>query len=138
MAALASIEALEARLGHSLEGVELGRAQAALDDASALIRSEAGSDFDGEVPDVVASICLAVAYRAFRNPDGTTQTSIGDVSISFKREGVGGAVWLSQAERRAIRKAAGLASAQTVVLTTPYIGESKQDSGLEWWETGDE
>lgn len=120
MEPLASIDALVDRLGSELSGLELERARAAINDASALIRSEAGTDFE-EVPAIIESICLAVAYRAFRNPDGTSQTSIGDVSLSFRREGQASAVFLSKAERRAIRKAAGGLGATSITISTPYM-----------------
>lgn len=120
MEPLASVEALTDRLGSDLTGLERERARAALDDASALIRSEAGTDFE-EVPPIIESICLAVAFRAFRNPDGTSQTSVGDVSVSFRREGQAGALFLSKAERRAVRKAAGGLGATSITIVTPYM-----------------
>lgn len=129
MVALADIEQMEARLGVSLdpESADGARAQAALDDASALIRAEAGKDWLDEagalaadLPVIVQQIALAVALRAYRNPDGATQTSIGDVSISFSGRGGVGSVYLTADERRAIRKAAGVATVKSVALETPY------------------
>lgn len=134
---LASLEAFTERLGANLgepasqDGV---RAVAALEDASALIRSEAGTDWVDDhddllldIPDVIETICLAVAYRAFRNPDGTTQTSVGDVSVSFSREGVAGAVFLTKAEQRAVRKAAGRSSVGSVLMDAGIIGGGGYD-----------
>jgi len=122
MMPLASVDDLGVRLGLNLSGVEQARALAALDDASALIRSEAGEDWDGEpIPPVIVSIALQVAFRAYRNPDGVTQTSVGDVSVSYTRDGVAGQVWLTDAERRQIRKAAGKPGFLSVPLATPYM-----------------
>lgn len=132
--ALATLEELSERLGVALldehgeprspDGV---RAQAALDDASALIRQEAGRNWVDEdhealegVPDVVAAICLAAASRAMRNPEGATQASVGDASISYHRAGGGAAVYLTDAEIRAVRKAAGRASASSVEVVSPW------------------
>jgi hypothetical protein len=133
---LADLAALGTRLGMELvdahgdptepEGV---RAQAALEDASALVRTEAGKSFtdeahavlDAGIPDIIVSIVLAAAYRAFRNPEGTSQSSIGDVSVSFAREGSAGAVFLTKAEQRAIRKAAGRNTFGTIVMASPYM-----------------
>jgi hypothetical protein len=128
---LASPEDLEARLGVTLAGADLSRAAAALDDASALIRQEAGEDWVDEaqeellgVPDVVTAICLAAASRAFRNPDGATQTSVGDASVSFSRVGGGAAVYLTEAEQRAVRKAAGRSSAGSVEIVSPWYADT--------------
>jgi hypothetical protein len=130
MEPLASVAELSKRLGQTLTGVDHDRAYAALQDASALIRTEAGKtwidDHDEleEVPGIIESICIASAHRAFRNPDGTTQTSIGDVSISFRREGNASSVFLSKQERMAIRKAVGKSGSSSVTMVTPYIAET--------------
>lgn len=126
---LASTGDLEARLGVTLEGDALGRAEATLADASALIRSEAGLDWvdaDGHldaVPDVAKAICLAAAYRAFRNPDGAAQTSTGDVSISFGRTPPG-ALYLTEAELRAVRRLGGGSRVSTIALESPWAVQS--------------
>lgn len=132
---LADLTAFGLRLGMDLvdahgdptkpEGV---RALAALEDASALVRTEAGKTYVDShdllvlgIPDVITSIVLAVAYRAFRNPEGTTQSSLGDVSVSFAREGSAGAVFLTKAEQRAIRKAAGRNTFSGITMESPYF-----------------
>lgn len=133
---LAQVEALEARLGVSFSGTDFGRALGALQDASALIRAEAGQDWldDDGNPDfgglsaaeiaTLESVCLAVALRAYRNPSGAVQSSVGDVSVSFGRDSATGAVFLTEADRRVIRRVAGLSSVVAVALTTPYMGEA--------------
>ncbi|MBM4414906.1 MAG: hypothetical protein FJ035_01245 [Chloroflexi bacterium] len=124
--ALASLSALEARLGVTLTGADAERAAAALDDASALIRADAGVDWvDDEgaltdVPAVVEQVALAVAYRAFRNPDALTQTSLGDASVSYDRSGVQAAVYMTRDERRAVRRAAGTAAVGAIELASPW------------------
>nr|MBP9053017.1 hypothetical protein [Ilumatobacteraceae bacterium] len=74
--ALAQLADLEARMGVVADEA---RARAALDDASALIRSEAGAedwlDDDGNlevVPSIVVTVCCKVAQRVLTNPDGVT------------------------------------------------------------------
>lgn len=133
---LADLNALGDRLGRTdlvdehgapiaPEGV---RAQAALEDASSLVRNEAGKSWtdeahavlDANIPDIVVSITLAAASRAFQNPQGATQSSMGDVSVSFSREGSAGAVFLTKAEQRAIRKAAGRNAFGSIALVSPY------------------
>lgn len=128
---LAGLEALADRLGFDPASPDSARARAALEDASALIRSVADEDWLDdhgdleEVPAVVVSICLAVAFRAFRNPDATTQSSVGDVSVTYSREGAAGSVFLSSAERKAVRKAAGKVGFGSVGLTSGYLGTNE-------------
>lgn len=123
---LATVAALGLRLGTTLAGADAERAAAVLDDASALIRGEAGTDWvDGEgalssVPAVVEAISLAVAYRAFRNPDGVSQTSLGDASVSYDRGTAQAAVYLTRDERRAVRRAAGTTAAGAIELVSPW------------------
>lgn len=137
---LADLAALSERLGLVLvddhdeptspDGV---RAMAALSDASALVRQEAGQDYidadhdeldfgdlSQRAIDVLQSVTIAVAYRAYRNPDGTTQTSVGDVSVSYSRQGVEGALFLTEAEKRLIRRAVGKSSAGAAGLQSPW------------------
>lgn len=127
--ALASIEQLSERLGVLLdpETADGARGQACLDDASALIRNEASLTWVDEaedlttVPDVIEQIALAVAYRAFRNPDGTVATTVGDVSVSYSRENAaGGSVFLTRAEQRAVRKAGGRSGFGEIILESPH------------------
>lgn len=103
---LAPFSKLVRKLGYAPEGPERDRAEHLLDEASELIRDKAGktwTDDDGvlsEVPRRIALICVAVAFRAFGNPEGLTQRSIGDSSKSFdrsKREG-GEDIYLTKAE----------------------------------------
>lgn len=123
---LASVADLSLRLGVTLAGTEADRAAAVLDDASALIRGEAGTDWvdDAEqladVPAIVASITIAVAYRAFRNPDGVAQTSLGDASVSYDRGDGQAAVYLTRDERRSVRRAAGTSAVGAIELTSPW------------------
>lgn len=123
--ALASLSALEARLGVTLAGADVERASAALDDASALIRAEGGTEWvDDEgaltdVPSLVEQVTLAVAYRAFRNPDAFTQTSLGDASVAYDRSGQS-AVYLTRDERRAVRRAAGTTAVGAIELASPW------------------
>lgn len=121
MAALATVAELEDRLGRTLTGAPLDRAEAALDDASALVRDEGDEDWDSlTAPDRVVQIVLAAAYRAFTNPDALAQATSGDVSVSYGT--VPGAVYLTAAELRAVRRHAGGSGMQSLTLVTPYTG----------------
>lgn len=127
--ALAELEDMEARLGVSLEAESADgeRALAALEDASALVRAEGGKDWLDEhdeltddLPAIVKQVTLAAALRAYRNPDGASQTSIGDVSVSFSGRGRVGSVYLTQDERRAVKAAAGQPAFKSIDLETPF------------------
>lgn len=123
---LASVTSLGLRLGITLAGADADRAAAVLDDASALIRAEAGTAWVDEaeqlsgVPAVAESIALAVAYRAYRNPDGVSQTSLGDASVSYDRGTGQAAVYLTRDERRAVRRAAGTTAVGAIELASPW------------------
>lgn len=118
-------EQLYDRLGRVLTGAETDRAIAALEDASALILSEAGSvdwdpEVEGSVPAIIETITLAVALRAIQNPGGAfTQAQVGDVSVSYSRDGGAASIFLTKDERSAIRRAAGR-SANSVALAAPW------------------
>ena len=125
-APLADVAGLEALLGHSLTGADLGRATAVLESASALIRSEAGVDFEDDVPPIVEQGCLWSAQRAFRNPDGVAQSSVGDVSVSYRSNEGSGAVFLTRAELRQVRKAAGASGVVSVPMVTAYLDDDEE------------
>lgn len=139
--ALATLEALGLRLGLELtdeHGDPLApdglRALAALEDASALVRSIAGLDYvdthellELVIPDVITSITLAAAYRAFINPQGAVQSSVGDVSLTLSRGESAGSVFLTNAEIRAIRKASGAATIGSIDMVTGYIPNNGRD-----------
>ena len=118
--ALVPLDDFALRLGGLAEADE-DRAQAALNDASALIRAETGDedwvDDDGaleEVPEVIVTICVAVAIRAFRNPDGVRQETIGNYSVSYADTST--AVFLTEGERRMVRRAAGLSGLNSIAI----------------------
>lgn len=112
---LAPVSSLETRLGlaaATLSGVDLARAEAALGDASALIRAEAGKDWVGPdlvtitAPDAVVTVCLHAALRPYRNPDGFSGESVGDYSYQYAATGDPVDVYLSDEEKRVVRRAA--------------------------------
>lgn len=138
---LASFAMLARKLGalpDDFDEVERLRGEALLDEASELIRDLAGktwltatNSLDG-VPRRIASVCVAAAARAFENPHGLTQRSIGDSSKSYdrsQREG-GEIVYLTETEERAVLKAAGVSTFVAVTLTSPYSA----DVDLDTWD----
>lgn len=109
--ALASVEELEARLGldpDTLADANLGRARAALTDASALVRMEARRTWVGEngaltvVPDAIVRVVLGAAQRNYTNPDAVIQESAGPFARRLSESDTG--VYLTQAEVDIVRR----------------------------------
>ncbi len=117
-ASLATVAQLAVRVGPI---ADTARAQAALDDASAIIRSVAGEDWLTDagvletVPDVVVSVTLAVARRLYENPSGFTSETIG--GYTYRRGESGGSLLLPH-EARDVRKAAG----RSPIISVPLRG----------------
>lgn len=121
--ALVSLDDFALRAG-GVDAADEDRAQAALDDASALIRAEAGKtwvtddELDDDLPDVIVAVCVAVALRAWLNPDGARSEQIGNYSVTWADSST--AVYLSDGERRTIRQAAGRSGIGSITLESPY------------------
>lgn len=76
--ALADTGALGIRLGRSLKaGSETQRAEAILEDVSALARSEGKNWPADNIPPDVRAVVLAAALRVFKNPNMYTSSSAG-------------------------------------------------------------
>ncbi len=145
---LASLQQLEARFPGGLSDDDTPRALAALDDASAWIRVEAGEDWlddDGlleTVPAAIVSVCCAVARRIVDNPAGIMQRSIAGYS-----EGLTNAttdVYLTKQEKAIIRKVTGNGGMTVVTLESPYTpplppadfvyGDVGYDGYTDWYD----
>lgn len=111
---LAATSDLEARLGVTLTGTDVARAEAALTDASALVRSAAGvtwsadgTTLDADLPDVVIAVTLTAARRAYENPSGLVSESFGSYSYTRNQGERRIGMYLTDEERKAVRRAAG-------------------------------
>lgn len=138
---LASFGQFASRIPGGVEQADQARAQAALDDASALIRAEAGTTWTNEdgtalvdVPDIIVTITVAAARRSFVNPDGLTAEAIGDYSSSFAH--ASGDVYLTKAERNAVRRAAGRSGLWTLATTRTDVGPDTPTVIPDGWEIG--
>lgn len=109
--ALATVPDLEARLGldpNTLTETNLGRARAALADASALVRLEARQtwvDSTGAltaVPDAIVRVVLGAAQRNYTNPDAAIQESAGPFARRLSETDTG--VYLTRAELDIVRR----------------------------------
>ncbi len=143
--ALASVAELEARLGldpDTLETTNLGRARAALADASALVRLEARRtwvDATGAltaVPDAIARVVLGAARRGYVNPDAAIQDSAGPFARRLAESEVG--VYLTEAELAIVRRFRPTGGELWTLRTQRDEDESNtiwyQDSfGVEWF-----
>lgn len=141
---LASFDLLAKKLGGEVEefdDTEFDRGCYLLDEASEIIRDVAEKtwidDDTGallDVPRAVARVCVAAAARAFNNPEGLSQRSLGDSSKSYDRTGREGGevVYLTDAEREIIVKAAGKSGFAAVTLTSPYSADYGRT--LDTWE----
>lgn len=109
---LVNVEDLEYRLGRTFNSEELPRVEAVLDDASALVRMEAGQTWidplTGDiaaVPAPIRTIVLRVAERVMRNPQGFKSESAGD--YSYQRTDGDSSLYLTDREIAMIRRALG-------------------------------
>lgn len=107
--AFATLEQLTARVAGGQ--VDDARAQAVLDDASARIRAEAvkswvddSNALVADLPDIIVAVCLQAALRAYQNPERLTQEGIG---TGYVQSNVSADVYLTKAEMKLVRRAAG-------------------------------
>jgi hypothetical protein len=105
-----AVSALEARLGlpaGTLQGEELARAQAALEDAATLALAEVSATkaaaWEEDAPKVVHLVVLKAARREFENPRGFEQESLGEHSVGLTDTS---GVYLTAREVAQIRRAA--------------------------------
>lgn len=137
---LATLEDLEARLD-DLPNREIARAEAALSDASTLVRTEVGLtwvDADGElttVPDVAVMVTLQCARRAFVGEVFRGQDLEG---TPFVESAIGRPLYLSKSEKAALATITGNSSLFSVDVTrgdldyfnAAYIGAEPDSDGL--------
>lgn len=132
---LAPLSALEIRLGvavGSLSGADKARAEACLDDVSALVREAGGVSFldaagdlvdREEIPAAIVTVTVQAALRGYRNPDGLASESIGSgaYAYSYGSEAQAG-IYLTEAEASIVKKAAngGAALSYSVGVPSAY------------------
>lgn len=139
--AFAVIADLNARMGENFEDDD-PRALAALDDASSVIRDAAGkswvndsgdldlpTDPSSTVADTLRRVCCSAARRVLENPDGVAQEGIGSYSVGYSNSS--NDVYLTKAEVRAVRRAAGKSGLQAIPTTRGLVGASGVFGGLE-------
>lgn len=116
MADLITVAQLEARLKVSLSGDALGQAEGLIADASALVNQVGRTDFadlvsfPAGVPGTIVMVVAQMVRRALENPGELTGENIG--SYGWQAMGQisassGSSLYVTRAERRIIREAAG-------------------------------
>lgn len=125
--AFATIDDLADRHPGGIADADEARAQAALDDASALIRAAAqktwvdDNDALEDVPDIVVTVCVRAALRAFVNPTGLTQETTGPFSASYGNASTD--VYLTSKEADLVKQAAADTSIGIFSIdTAPLVG----------------
>lgn len=122
--ALASLADFELRFG-AVSDVDVGRAQALLDDASAFVRAETGEVWINAagaletVPDAVVAVVCRAAWRAFTNPGGEQQESIDGYSHQVANASPD--IYLTAQERRTLRRVLGRSALGSIELESPWL-----------------
>lgn len=138
--ALVDQQDVEVRLGRTLTATEAELVVTRIADVSEEVWSLVGEDafHDAEqtltVPGVVrAAVCDAV-MRILENPRGLTGETIGDYNWQAAgARGSTGLLYLTAAERRTVRRAAGLPPVGTVTLQGDLPGASQFDINTLTW-----
>lgn len=145
---LAPLLELKYRIPGGIATEDEPRAEAALADASALVRDEAGKtwmtdgELDADIPDRIVSITLAAAKRAYVNPDGVRSESIDGYSTDYSTASPD--VYLTSAEKRAIKRAVGSGGVWTLSttrsdseLSTTYLDVDPPGEPIPWGASPD-
>lgn len=134
---LITIAELEARTGKEYADAALAQANAAIEDASALVRLIGESEFHDEagnldVPEAIRPVVVAMVRRALEVPTGAAAGLTGEMVGAYSWQsasgnGAGGSasgpaasLYATRREIRIIRKAAGLSSLTSVPIESPY------------------
>lgn len=110
MADLITVAQLEARLKETFTGDALTQVQGLIADVSALVIHVAKTDFATSVPGVIVAVVAQIVRRALANPEELTGENIGAYGWQAMGQistSSGAALYVTRAERRLIREAAG-------------------------------
>lgn len=119
--ALATQADVEARLGRDLTDAEAAGIADRLDDASAVVVGYAGRSFEpAPYPSAVVGVVAKMVARSLTAADSVgfvTQQNAGPFSVSYNGAAATGDVWLTAADKLALRphrRGGGLSSVQLV------------------------
>ncbi|MFD4442518.1 hypothetical protein ACFWPK_22385 [Nocardia sp. NPDC058519] len=139
--------ALGARLGRTLAGADLARAEAAIADVSALARGIAKQDWPDAptgVPGEVVAIVLSGARRVFENPGGFIVEARGPITATRAAATVAGSPFTA-AETRWLQKLRPRSGLWTLATTrgdsdfeTGFVSDSRPGSDpIAYFAAGD-
>ncbi|MFI8452164.1 hypothetical protein [Streptomyces erythrochromogenes] len=122
MAALATVEDLQARMAVTFSDIEAVAAGTALDDISALARLYGMPTWGNSTPapEAVKAVVLAVAERRMRNPEGYVSEMAGEYSYRLPEAGSAG-MFFRPDELTVIRQSSGRTGLVSVPVTRPVI-----------------
>lgn len=124
---------VQTRLGYALTAQQTEQAAHVIARVTGLIRDLLGKDQQwadslDPVPEVFATLCEDKAIGVVVNPTNlaseSEQLGAYQHSQTFQRAMDGG-VFLTEAEKREVRKAAGVASFASVTMVSPYSGDDE-------------
>lgn len=119
MQPLANLSQLQNRIPGGIPSEELPRAEAALEDASALVRDVTNETWhDQPVPQSVVMVVCAVARRVLHNPYGMQSETMG--GYTWRNETAG--VYLTNEERAVVLRAAGKSDGVISIETELHYG----------------
>ncbi|HET6869848.1 MAG TPA: hypothetical protein VFH80_28300 [Solirubrobacteraceae bacterium] len=105
--ALATLDDVQTRLGRPLTADERVRLPSLLDDATALVVGFTGQDFTSPYPTAVVGVVAKAAARvisaAASAPAFAEQQQAGPFSVRFNTNAASGDVWLTSADKTALR-----------------------------------
>lgn len=107
--ALATNADVEARLGRDLTEAEEGRAEALLDDASAIVIGYCGTDFEPPpYPSAVVGVVAKMVARTLSRGEVTggefaEQQNAGPFGVRYSSASSAGDMWLTAADKLALR-----------------------------------
>lgn len=133
MNSLVELTALEARIPGGIPSSETDRAQAALDDAAALVEAYAAQDDEDKwdsntVPMSVVTVVCAVAMRALHNPYGMQSETMGGYTWRKDAEASGSALYLTEGEKKLVRREAGTSTPIISIETKLHYGFYEPDT----------
>ena len=125
---LITVAQLEARLGETFSGTKLAQVETLLDDASALVRQVARTDFATSVPATIVTVVGQMVRRALDNPGELTGENMGTYGWQAQQPSPsGGSLYITRAERRIIREAAERPAVITIYADTGLLDPLTSD-----------
>lgn len=108
--------------------IDVPQVEALLTYASAMVRAEAGQAWTDDAPDGVAQLVALMVVRALRVPEGVSQETIGNYSVSYAASATD-RLYLTKTERSFIRRVAGRGNLFSInTCGTPgYLGVPPED-----------